>query len=307
MANVVVAQRMWQRRGSAALWASRNPVLEAGEIGVELGATNADPQKFKIGNGATPWNDLAYAGGEGGGAGGPAPVVVLSGTSYTLADLTPGAWHRFTANSQVTITVQNEATFPPDENAEFGLGPRGTGAVSLVAATGVTIAPPLGGTLLVEAGGFSVLKKVAVDQYEVVGSTEAGVSASMVAYSGTSSGLSATNVQDAIDEIAEGGGGPAPVVVLPGSSYALTDLTPGAWHVFTSTVGVSLSVPPSAATQPHEFGLEARNAAVSLAAGSGVAAYPPKLGSLALGVGDFSVLKRTSLNTYKLIGSTENA
>ena len=68
MANVVVAQRMWQRRGSAALWASRNPVLEAGEIGVELGETSADPQKFKIGNGATPWNDLAYFSGGGGGA-----------------------------------------------------------------------------------------------------------------------------------------------------------------------------------------------------------------------------------------------
>jgi hypothetical protein len=69
MANVVVAQRMWQRRGSAALWTSRNPVMAAGEIGVELGATPTDPQKFKIGNGVTAWNDLDYAGGGGSGGG----------------------------------------------------------------------------------------------------------------------------------------------------------------------------------------------------------------------------------------------
>ena len=59
MTQVVVAQRMWQRRDTAAAWTSKNPVLAAGEIGVELGATPADT-KFKIGDGATPWNDLSY-------------------------------------------------------------------------------------------------------------------------------------------------------------------------------------------------------------------------------------------------------
>lgn len=68
MTQIVVAQRMWQRRDTAANWAAKNPVLAAGEIGVELGATTADPQKFKIGNGVTPWNTLAYAGGAGGGS-----------------------------------------------------------------------------------------------------------------------------------------------------------------------------------------------------------------------------------------------
>ncbi|ATS92294.1 tail assembly protein [Stenotrophomonas phage vB_SmaS_DLP_5] len=61
---VVVAQRMWQRRDTAANWASVNPVMAAGEIGVELGATEADPQKFKIGNGKTPWNGLKYGSGD---------------------------------------------------------------------------------------------------------------------------------------------------------------------------------------------------------------------------------------------------
>ena len=62
MTEIVVAQRMWQRRDFAAAWTTANPILAAGEIGVELGATSTDPQKFKIGNGASPWVDLDYAG-----------------------------------------------------------------------------------------------------------------------------------------------------------------------------------------------------------------------------------------------------
>ncbi|PBJ83697.1 hypothetical protein CMZ84_04195 [Lysobacteraceae bacterium NML93-0399] len=67
MTRVVVAQRMWQRRGTAAEWEAKNPILEAGEIGVQLGELPLDPQMFKIGNGITPWLDLAFAGGGGGG------------------------------------------------------------------------------------------------------------------------------------------------------------------------------------------------------------------------------------------------
>ena len=69
MAEVIVAQRMWQRRDTAANWTSVDPVLAAGEIGVEMGATSSDPQKFKIGNGVTAWSALAYFAGGGGGGG----------------------------------------------------------------------------------------------------------------------------------------------------------------------------------------------------------------------------------------------
>ena len=62
MADIIVAQRMWQRRDTAANWTSANPVLAAGEIGVEL-ATPPLPQKMKVGDGVTAWTGLAYAGG----------------------------------------------------------------------------------------------------------------------------------------------------------------------------------------------------------------------------------------------------
>lgn len=45
------------RRGTAAQWTSTNPTLGAGEPGYET-----DTGKFKIGNGSTAWNSLAYTG-----------------------------------------------------------------------------------------------------------------------------------------------------------------------------------------------------------------------------------------------------
>jgi hypothetical protein len=43
------------RRGTASEWVSANPILAAGEIGVET-----DTQRHKIGNGSTTWNALPY-------------------------------------------------------------------------------------------------------------------------------------------------------------------------------------------------------------------------------------------------------
>ena len=46
------------RNGTAAQWAEKNPVLLAGEAGIET-----DTQRVKYGNGTTAWNDLEYAAG----------------------------------------------------------------------------------------------------------------------------------------------------------------------------------------------------------------------------------------------------
>lgn len=43
------------KRGSAATWVMQNPTLASGEMGIEK-----DTDKFKFGDGVTPWNDLPY-------------------------------------------------------------------------------------------------------------------------------------------------------------------------------------------------------------------------------------------------------
>lgn len=66
VAEVVIAQRFWMRRDTAAQWTAVNPVLASGEWGVETDNTGALSRKAKMGDGLTPWNGLAYFGGAGG-------------------------------------------------------------------------------------------------------------------------------------------------------------------------------------------------------------------------------------------------
>jgi hypothetical protein len=49
-------QRVQLRRDTAAAWAAANPVLLAGEAGIET-----DTNRFKFGNGSTAWNALSYS------------------------------------------------------------------------------------------------------------------------------------------------------------------------------------------------------------------------------------------------------
>ena len=55
MTATTIRVQMAQRKDTAANWTAANPVLLSGEIGYET-----DTKKFKIGNGSTAWNSLAY-------------------------------------------------------------------------------------------------------------------------------------------------------------------------------------------------------------------------------------------------------
>ena len=62
-----MAVKIQLRRGTAAQWASANPVLSDGEVGLET-----DTDKMKIGNGITAWNSRPYANAGPAGPQGPA-------------------------------------------------------------------------------------------------------------------------------------------------------------------------------------------------------------------------------------------
>lgn len=70
--------RIQLRRDTASNWTSANPVLAAGEIGIET-----DTDQFKIGDGATAWSSLSYGGLQGpagaDGATGPAGADGVDG------------------------------------------------------------------------------------------------------------------------------------------------------------------------------------------------------------------------------------
>lgn len=101
---------------------------------------------------------------------------------------------------------------------------------------------------------------------------------------------------------------PSPVVTLSGTAYDMGDLTPGAWHVFTSGSAVTITVEDDS-VEPvpanAEYGLECRGAGgITLVEDSIASIIPPKGGMLVLEQADFAVLKRTAADEYKLVGST---
>jgi hypothetical protein len=65
------------RRGTSAKWTAVNPVLAAGEMGIE-----SNTNLFKIGDGVTSWTSLPYGGLQGpAGAPGPAVAFLFDGGS----------------------------------------------------------------------------------------------------------------------------------------------------------------------------------------------------------------------------------
>lgn len=57
MADKTINTRIQLRNDLAATWYSKNPVLNKGEIGIEI-----DTRKMKVGDGTTVWNALSYMG-----------------------------------------------------------------------------------------------------------------------------------------------------------------------------------------------------------------------------------------------------
>lgn len=86
------------RRDTAANWTSANPTLEEGELGLEL-----DTSQFKIGDGATAWTSLTYAGLQGdtgpAGADGTDGRTILSGAINPTTEGENGDFYINTATS----------------------------------------------------------------------------------------------------------------------------------------------------------------------------------------------------------------
>ncbi len=72
------------RRGTASEWASANPTLASGEMGIER-----DTQRFKLGDGTTAWNSLGYGGIQGPtGTTGPAGSTGPTGSTGAASTVT---------------------------------------------------------------------------------------------------------------------------------------------------------------------------------------------------------------------------
>lgn len=121
------------RRDTAANWTSTNPVLSAGEFGLET-----DTNKLKFGNGSTAWNSLAYASGAGG--------VIVSET----APSTPESGMMWFSSSEAKTYIYYDSAWVELSPAIAGpAGANGTNGADGAAAT-ITV-----GTTTTGAAGSS--------------------------------------------------------------------------------------------------------------------------------------------------------
>lgn len=108
----------------------------------------------------------------GGGGGGGAQTITESGTSANLLNSNAGTYQRWTNASDKTLTVQPNATEAIDADAEFTLRNVGAGTLTISEGSGVTVNPPDGGSLVLLAGMTATLKRVAVDEFDLIGHTD---------------------------------------------------------------------------------------------------------------------------------------
>lgn len=147
------------RSGTAAQWSSVNPVLAAGEMGVET-----DTRKFKFGvGGSVQWNSIPYAsaGGSGGGGGGffvaeTSPVGANIGDIwYCSADTGAEAGKSFLRYDGYWVEI-NPGTLGPkgDQGIQGIQGVQGIQGIQGVAGNAATIAV---GTVTTGAAGSSAV------------------------------------------------------------------------------------------------------------------------------------------------------
>ena len=100
----------------------------------------------------------------------PAEVVNVSGTSKTLALSDRGQWQDWTNTAAKDLTVNTDVGASPGEYHIHNAADSGDLTITV---TGVTITPPLGGTLVIPPGGVCTLKWRATNSFKLFGESTA--------------------------------------------------------------------------------------------------------------------------------------
>lgn len=204
------------------------------------------------GGGAAAFTDLTDTPGSLGSAG----QVVAVNSGATALEFASGAYN-LTENAQTGTTYTavladaedvlvsmnnvsaNTLTVPPNSTTAFPVGSvlnvlqKGAGQTTVAAGAGVTINFPASASLrLRQQNSVATLIKTATDTWYIIGDLDpaaaGALDADQVAYDNTTSLLTATNVQAAIDEIDAGLGTAAATVYETGTfTPVLTCVTPG--------------------------------------------------------------------------------
>lgn len=97
--------------------------------------------------------------------------VVNKTENYALAAADVGKYIRIGGGSALTLTIGTDATTALPASGEWHV--RATGDVTILPASGVTINTPHGGTRALKTGMTVTLKRVAPDEFDLLGQTVA--------------------------------------------------------------------------------------------------------------------------------------
>lgn len=103
----------------------------------------------------------------------PPSTVQAEAGNYTLAPSDMGNYIRLTSASTKTISIDLESTTALPINGEWNFRNVGAGDATITPVIGVTVHPPAEGTLVVPQGGTVTLKRVAADEFDLLGQTVA--------------------------------------------------------------------------------------------------------------------------------------
>ncbi len=157
MAETII--RMRQKQGTSDEWASENPVLTKGEIGL---AYLSDSKNFliKIGNGISTWNTLPYS------ISSAYRAIETVTLSATLSSANIGKDHDVTAATDLTITIPANSADTIPIGGRVTFWQRGEGRVILLADAGVLLNESLAGSVASARRGSCIsLMKVATDSW----------------------------------------------------------------------------------------------------------------------------------------------
>lgn len=107
----------------------------------------------------------------GGGGGGGLSVVQTEAADYTLDPGDVGNYIRLTAAGIKDVDIGTDATTALPANGEWHIRNDGAGDATIVPAGGVTVNLPAGGTLVLAEGMTVTLKRVAADEFDLLGQT----------------------------------------------------------------------------------------------------------------------------------------
>lgn len=289
-----IQDRFRIRRGTAAALAAANEVPLADEMVYESDSGHTDGKyKIKIGDGVTPWNDLAYlATGDGGG--GASGVNLQTGTEYTFV----------LADDGLTVIGSNAAaiafTIPADADVAFAIGAKiaytqgAAGTITISGGANVTVHAPNGNATGAQWDG-GVAEKIAADEWQLWNGPALGALAT--AADAPSDSKTYGRKDGAWAEVSAGGGGGGGSITgineQTGTTYTLAAGDATQAVRCTNVAAIALTIPTNASVALPLYCmipvLQGGAGAVTASGASGVTLESPN-GAATTGVGDFRTL-----------------